>query len=168
VTHFRHFWKPSPLQGAGRVPPLLPSPAGLFIYSSRGACPPTLVELSTQPPLLQAFPSPGTMGEMALTAFSSPRVYLQFTWEVPLPHCPAELSSHGHFYKLSRSKVAVRGPPLLPCPAGLFIYSSRREGPSPPSALRVPRPLCYVSFLLFIQFFFFFPWVGISLSRGLC
>jgi hypothetical protein len=49
-------------------------------------------------------------------AFSGRRVYLQFTWEVPLPHSPVELSSHGHFYKLSHSKVAGWGPPLLPCP----------------------------------------------------
>jgi uncharacterized membrane protein YqaE (UPF0057 family) len=36
----------------------------------------------------------------------------------------------------------------------------------------VPRPLCYMSpmlLLLIIQFFcFFFPWVGVGLSRGLC
>jgi hypothetical protein len=39
------------------------------------------------------------------------------------------------------------------------------------SALRVPRPLCYMSFLvllLIVHFFFFFPWVGVGLSRGLC
>jgi hypothetical protein len=40
--------------------------------------------------------------------------------------------------------------------------------------LRVPYPLCYMSFFfqLFVYysacFFLFFPWVGVSLSRGLC
>jgi hypothetical protein len=38
------------------------------------------------------------------------------------------------------------------------------------SVLRVPRPLCYVSFLLLLLItqFLFFPWMGVSLSRGLC
>jgi hypothetical protein len=45
--------------------------------------------------------------------------------------------------------------------------------PHPPSALRAPRPLCYVCLflllLLAIQFFFsFFPGWGVGLSRGLC
>jgi hypothetical protein len=40
--------------------------------------------------------------------------------------------------------------------------------PPPPSAPRVPWPLCYVSFLsLFIQFFFsFFPWWGLVCPGG--
>jgi hypothetical protein len=60
---------------------------------------------------------------------------------------------------------------LLPSMAGVFIYSSVRDFPSPPSVLRVPCPLCYVSFLLLlpiIQFFFFFSWLRVGLSRGLC
>jgi hypothetical protein len=38
------------------------------------------------------------------------------------------------------------------------------------SGLRVPRPLCLMSFFfqLLVYFFLFFPWVGVSLSRGLC
>jgi hypothetical protein len=52
-----------------------------------------------------------------------------------------------------------------------LVYLQFCEGfPSPPSlALRAPHPLCYVSFLLLlITQFLFFPWVGVSLSRGLC
>jgi hypothetical protein len=92
-------------------------------------------------------------------------------WEVGLPPSPVEFSSHCHFYKLSCSKVAGHVPPLLPSPAGLFIYSFVKDCPFPPaSVLRAPCPLCYVSFLLLliIQFFFFFPWVGVGPSRGLC
>jgi hypothetical protein len=52
-----------------------------------------------------------------------------------------------------------------------------RECPSPSPEVRAPRPLCYMSFffcfsaanLYFSLFFFFFPpWAGVSLSRGLC
>jgi hypothetical protein len=58
-----------------------------------------------------------------------------------------------------------------PAFSGLFIYSSIRDCPPHPSALRTPCPLCYVSFLLLLfiiqfGFFLFFPWVGVSLSRG--
>jgi hypothetical protein len=58
----------------------------------------------------------------------------------------------------------------LPSPARLFIYSSVRDCPSPSSALRVPCPLCYVSFccLLFSLFFSLFSLCGVGLSRGLC
>jgi hypothetical protein len=52
-----------------------------------------------------------------------------------------------------------------------LVYLQFREGfPSPPSALRAPHPLCYVSllFLLLIIQFLFFPLVGVGLSRGLC
>jgi hypothetical protein len=52
-----------------------------------------------------------------------------------------------------------------------LVYLQFQEGfPSPPSELRVPHPLCYVSllFLLLITQFLFFPWVGVGLSRGLC
>jgi hypothetical protein len=58
--------------------------------------------------------------------------------------------------------VAQRVPPLLPSLAGLFIYSSVMDCPSPPLVLRVPRPLCIVSFLLLLisQFFFLFSLGG--------
>jgi hypothetical protein len=57
---------------------------------------------------------------------------------------------------------------LLPSPAGLLWGIS----PPRPSVLRVPHPLCYLSFLLLLLiiqgFFSFFPLVEVSLSRELC
>jgi hypothetical protein len=55
--------------------------------------------------------------------------------------------------------------PLLPSPAGLLWGIS----PLPPSALRAPCPLCYMSFLLLlliIHFFFFFPCWGLVCPGG--
>jgi hypothetical protein len=73
------------------------------------------------------------------------------------------------------SKVAGCVLPLLPSLASLFIYSLCEGVPLFHSMeLRVTRPLCYTSFfflscLFIIQFgFFFFPWAGVNLSRGLC
>jgi hypothetical protein len=53
-------------------------------------------------------------------------------WEVPHPPSAVEFSSHCHFHKLSCSKVAGRGLPLLPSLANLFIYCSMRDCPFPP------------------------------------
>jgi uncharacterized membrane protein YqaE (UPF0057 family) len=54
----------------------------------------------------------------------------------------------------------------------VYLQFSEQLPLLPSSALWAPCPLCYVSFLLllFIQFgfFLFFPWMGVSLSRGLC
>jgi hypothetical protein len=59
-------------------------------------------------------------------------------------------------------------PPSLARP-GLFIYSSGKDSPHPPLALRAPHPLCNVSllFLLLITQFLFFPQVEVGLPRGL-
>jgi hypothetical protein len=89
--------------------------------------------------------------------------------------------SYGVFLPLSLLQafpllVAGRGvlPPLLPSLASLFICSSVKDFPSPP--LRCSgRPAlfamclfhCYCLLFSF-NIFFFFPWVGVSLSRGLC
>jgi hypothetical protein len=79
-----------------------------------------------------------------------------------------EFSSHHHFYKLSRSWLL--GVCCRSCLLHLACLFTVLWGivPRPPSALRVSRPLCYVSLLLFIIQFLFFPWVGVGLSRGLC
>jgi hypothetical protein len=98
-----------------------------------------------------------TEGGDIAAAFSGLHVYLQFTWEMGLPPFPVEFSSHHHFYKLSRSWL------LGMCLHSCLLQPACCEGfPLPSSlALRVPCPLCYVSFLLLlfiIQFFFsFFP-----------
>jgi hypothetical protein len=68
-----------------------------------------------------------------------------------------ELSSHHHSYKLSRSKVAGWGLPLLPSLANLFIYSSVRDCPSPPffGAQGAPPSLLRVFFFCCCLFSFF-------------
>jgi hypothetical protein len=74
------------------------------------------------------------------------------------------------------SKVEGRGLPHLPFLAGLFIYSLGEGVPPPLSGAQgaLPCLLClfFFSCLFIIQFFFFFtifyPWAGVSLSRGLC
>jgi hypothetical protein len=43
-------------------------------------------------------------------------------------------------------------PQLLPSPAGVFIYSSLHDCPSPPSALRAPHPLCYMYFFVAVYY----------------
>jgi hypothetical protein len=60
---------------------------------------------------------------------------------------------------------------LLPSLAGMFFYSSVSDSPlllfGTQGAL--PSLLC-VFFVVLVVYsvFFFFPWVGVSLSRGLC
>jgi hypothetical protein len=79
-----------------------------------------------------------------------------------------------HCYKLSHSKVAGRVLSFLASLVGLFIYSSTRECPPPPSGAQGAPPslLPFFFFQLLVYysacFFLFFPWVGVSLSRGLC
>jgi hypothetical protein len=107
-------------------------------------------------------------GDTTLT-FSGQLVYLQFMWEVSLPHSPVEISSHHHFYKLSRSKVAGWGPPsCLFWPACLQFH----EGlPLPPFSVQGTLPsllcvfCCYCSFSL--VFFSFFPGWGQSVQGGM-
>jgi hypothetical protein len=85
-----------------------------------------------QESLLQAFPSKHTGGGDTAPAFSGWHVYLQFIWEVCLPPSLVEFSSsHCHFYKLSRSKVAGQVLLLLPSLASVLIYSSLGKCPYP-------------------------------------
>jgi hypothetical protein len=114
------------------------------------------------------FLSKHTGGGDTAPAFSGRRVYLQFTWEVGLPPSSVEFSSHCHFCKLPAPGCWTCA--AAPALSGLLLYLQFCEGlPLPPSLpFRVPLPLCYVSFLLLpIIQFFFFPWVGVGLSRGL-
>jgi hypothetical protein len=115
-----------PLLVTGQLLPLLPSPAGLFIYSSCGK--------QAFPPLLWSFPPTAT-----LTSFLT-----SGCWWVP--------------------------PPLLPSLASLFIYSSMGGCPSPIfGAQGTPPSLLHVFVVVVYSVFFsFFPWVVVSLTRGLC
>jgi hypothetical protein len=129
-------------------------------------------------PLLQAFPFPSTLGEVTLHPLSQACVFIYSSrgkWAFPplLWSFPStvEFSFHrGVFlppWLLQAFPVLVAGcvPWLLPSLVGIFIYSSVSDSPPPPSAFRVPCPLCYVSFLLLlliIQFLFsFFPGWGL-------
>jgi hypothetical protein len=88
-------------------------------------------------------------------------------WEVGLPPSPVEFSSHRHFYKLSCSKVAGWVLWLLPSPASLFV----RDFPSPIfGAQGTPPSLLHAFFVVIAYYsvFFFFPWMEVGLSRGLC
>jgi hypothetical protein len=62
--------------------------------------------------------------------------------------------------------VGGRVPLLLSSLAGLFIYCSMRDFPSPPSLLRALHLLCYVSFLLLLFSFSFFPGWGLICPGG--
>jgi hypothetical protein len=101
-------------------------------------------------------------------ANASGHVCLQLTWEVGLPSSPVEFSSLCHSHKLPCSCQSLSSLP------GLFTYSLFTVPgriPFPQSlALRAPHPLSSVSLLLLllITWFLFFPWVEVSLSRGLC
>jgi hypothetical protein len=133
--------------------------------------PPALFTQSSPVPeqLLQAFPFPSTLGEVTLHPLSQAGMFTYSSlgkWSFPL--------SCGVFLPpplLQALLLLIVGHvlPLLPSPAGLFIYSSVRDSHPPPLVLRAPHPLCYMSFLLLLIIqFFFFPWVGVGLSRGLC
>jgi hypothetical protein len=87
----------------------------------------------------------------------------------PFPTLQWSFPHDSHFYKLSCSKVAGQGPPLLPS-ASLFIYSSVRDFPSPPLWCS-GRPALFATclllllFILFV-FFLFFPWEGSQSVQG--
>jgi hypothetical protein len=102
-----------------------------------------------------SFPlSKHTGGGGATPIFSGQLVYLQFTWGVSLPPSPVEFSSLRHFYKLSYSWLlgGCHHSCLLPSPANVFIYSSMRDCSPQSSVLRVPHPLCYMSFVVVVVY----------------
>jgi hypothetical protein len=104
---------------------------------------------------------------------ASRHVCLQFTWEVGLPSSPVEFSSLRHSHKLSCFCLLGTRPcsrQRLSSQAGLFIYSPGKDSLPQSSALSAPTlfPAClYCSYCLLLSFSFF-PWVEVSLSRGLC
>jgi hypothetical protein len=120
-----------------------------------------------------SFPlSKHTGGGDSAPAFSGRHVYLQFTWKVGLPPILWNFPPIATF-------TSFPAPGCLACAAApafsnQLAYLQFHEGfpLSPSLALRVPRPLCYMSFLVVVAycsvFFFFFPWVGFGPSWGLC
>jgi hypothetical protein len=116
-----------------------------------------------------SFPlSKHTGGGETAPAFSGLHVYLQFTWEVTLSPFPVEFSSHCRFYKLSRSCLLVVCCHSCLLWPGLFIYSSVRDSPHPLWCSGCPTLLAMCLFVVYYSVCFFFPWVGVGLSRGLC
>jgi hypothetical protein len=115
-----------------------------------------------------SFPlSKHTGGGDTAPAFSGLHVYLQLTWEVGLSPSPVEFSSLCHFYKLSCSwLLGVCCPSCLLQP-GLFIYSSVRKSPQSSGHPALFATCLYFCYCLLLSFSFF-PWVRVSLSRGLC
>jgi hypothetical protein len=141
------------------------SPASLFTYSSRGKwSSPLSCGVFFPPLLLQAFPLLIAGCVLLLLPSLAWLVYLQLTWEVVFPSLLCSFLPSATF-------TSFPTPDYWAC-AAAPAFSSRlvRDFPSSPSVLRALRPLCYMSFLfslLTIQFLFS-PWVGVSLSRGLC
>jgi hypothetical protein len=117
--------------------------------------------------LLQAFPFPSTLGEVILHPLSQAGVFIYSSrgkLAFP-PLCGVFLPPP--LLQAFPLLVAVCVPLLLPSPAGLFIYSSVRDSPHPSSALRVPHPLCYVSFLLLLLIIQgFFPLFSLGGGRS--
>jgi hypothetical protein len=149
-----------------------PAVAGGFIdcrsqeWASHSPSPPGFVYLESswaQPPLLQAFPFPSALGEVALHLHSRAGVFIY--------------SSRGKWAFLT---LLWSFPPTttfisFPAPAfsGWLVYLQFHEGlplfplfstqDTPPSLLRV------LFFQLLVYYsVWFFPWVRVSLSRGLC
>jgi hypothetical protein len=110
---------------------------------------------------LQAFPFLSTMGEVALHLLSQAGVFIYSShskWTFPPP---VEFSSHRHFFKLSCSWLL-----------GGCRHSCLPWGIAPPAlfaAQGAPSSLLHVFFVVVAYYsvlFFFFPWVGVGLSRG--
>jgi hypothetical protein len=110
-----------------------------------------------------SFPlSKHTGGGDTAQAFSDQSAYLQLTWEVGLPPSLVEFSSHRFLYKLSHSWL-LGVPQLPPSPArpSLFIYSSGRNSPPPPSRSGHSTLFAtgiYCSYCLLLSFSFFHRW----------
>jgi hypothetical protein len=87
VPHFSCFWMPSPIHAHWRrwCYTCLLWQACIFTVCL-GECPsPTLVELSTRQPLLQAFLAPGLLGGGCHSCLLPLACYLQFCEVLPLP-----------------------------------------------------------------------------------
>jgi hypothetical protein len=130
-----------------------PGVAGGFIYADLRS------ELNTHlaPVTATSCPLPKHTGWVdTASAFSDQHVYLQFTWEVDLPP-----SCEGFFPLplLQAFSLLVAGwvLPLLPSPAGLFIYSSMGVA-LPPffGSQGIPPSLLCVFFVVIAYYSVFF------------
>jgi hypothetical protein len=113
-------------------------------------------------------PSKHTGGGDSAPAFSGPRVYLQFTWEVGLPPSPVEsfLPTTTFTSFPAFDCCACAAAPAFSSPTCLFTVPC---GISPALLFSVQGALpslLHVFFLLLLIIQFFFPWMGVGLSRG--
>jgi hypothetical protein len=119
--------------------------------------------------LLQAFPFPSTLREVTLHPLSQACVFVYSShgkWCSPIS-CGVFLPLPLLLLLLDAGQLL----PLLPSPAGLFIYSSMRDFPSHPllcSGHPALLATCLFCCYWLLLSFSFFPWVGVGLSRGLC
>jgi hypothetical protein len=98
--------------------------------------------------------------------FSGLHVYLQFTWEVGLPPLLWSFPPTTTFTSFPTPGCWVGA--TVPA----FFSWLVRDFPSPPLQ-RSGHPALFATCLfccycLLFSFFFFIPWVGVGLSRGLC
>jgi hypothetical protein len=127
-----------------------------------------------QLPLLQSFPFPSTLGEVTLHPLSQAGVFIYSAhgkWAFLLSH----RRWVGVFLPLPLLQafphlVSGRVPQLLPSLAGLFIYSSMRDFPSPPLR-HSGHPALFATCLfccccLLFSFFSFFPGWGLVCPGG--
>jgi hypothetical protein len=131
-----------------------PAVAGGFIYadlwgelSTHLALQALFTQSSVHDATATSFPlSKHTGGGDTAPAFWGWCVYLQFTWEVGLPLSPVKFSSLCHFYRLSWSWLLG----ICHCSCLLIYLQFCERFSSPPSALRVPQPLRYMSLLFLL------------------
>jgi hypothetical protein len=108
-----------------------------------------------QPPLLQAFPFPSTLGEVTLHPLSQACLFTVHMGSGSPPP-PLEFSFHRHFYKLSSSWL------LGMCHHSCLLQPACCKGFPLPDSL-VLNSLLHVFFVViafYSVFFSFFPWVG--------
>jgi hypothetical protein len=164
----------SPFQALGKMTLHPRCQACVFIYSSCGRW--------FFSPLLWSFPPTATFKSFPAPDYWVVHLVLPATmfvyssrgkwvsppllWSFPPSTTLASFPTPGCWASAPRSHQSLSCPPGLAC---LFTVPGRIPFPQS-SALSVPHPLSrvsYLSLLLIIQFFFF-PWVEVSLSRGLC
>jgi hypothetical protein len=125
-----------------------------------------------RPPLLQAFPFPSTLGEVALHPPSPASVFIYSSrekWAFP----PLLWSFPPTATFTSFPAPGCWGGAATPAFSSRLIYSSMRDFPSPHSGAQGTHPLCYMSLLLllFVQAFFlslsFFLGWGWSVQRAM-
>jgi hypothetical protein len=153
-----------------------PAVAGGFIYAdlrselnSHLALQALFTQSPVREPLLQAFPFPSTMGEVTLHPPSPASVFIySLRGKLVFPPLLWSFPPTATFTSFPASDCWVCAP-AWPSPSCLFIYSSVRHFPSPllqHSGCPTLFAMCLLCYCLL--FSFFFPWVGVSLSRGLC